>query len=140
MSDYPILYTDENLNASPLECNLPPHRPNTIYIFTYSSKSFFLGIYYNYQLFCGKQVSEPVIPDPVTLFAALDKVQKRDFNAINYFGNIDFCMFGYKVKVDHVNHRNLYNWPKTWLSDLHCFRKVYDNFAQNFNSKNLMFK
>lgn len=134
--------TKEKLSGRQLFNSLWPVRPNSYYLFTFHSSSFSIGIYHNYELRSGKQVNEPVVPDPDTLFAAMDRLaNKFDDNTLSFLGNVDYCINGCIMKRDmQKQHIINYNWPSTWLADYHVFRKLYYNFCQNFNSKNLLIK
>lgn len=134
--------TNERLNGRAVLNTMWPVRSNCIYLFTYSCKSFSLGIYYRFDVKLGKTMSEPYIPDPDALFSALDRIEKNfDDNALNYFGCVDFTLIGCILKRDMQRpDLVLYNFPSSWLSDIHSFRKVYYNFAKNFNKCNYQVK
>lgn len=137
-SELTYVLTNERLNGREFMCSIPPHRPDGLCLFAFSSKSFCLSIWADNFISCGASRSEVIIPDPITLFAALDKIRGQfDDNALIYHRCVDFILHGVVFQRD-INrpHVVFYNWPSSWLADLHTFRKVYDNFAKNFNSKN----
>ena len=132
----------QRLNGKQILNPLWPIRPNALYLFTFHSKSFSLGIYWVPQLFNGAVKNVPIIPDPDPLFSALEKLHKSfSDDALNYFGCVDYSICGVVLKRrDNRPDIVEYNWPSSWLSDIHVFRKLYYSFCSSFNSQNLIFK
>lgn len=139
-SEVKYILTNERLEGRGFLDNISIHRPDGLCLLAFSSPSFNLSVWADMFISCGSTRNDVTCPDPVTLFAALDKIRNKfDDNALMYHRNVDFCLHGAVFKRDMKNPTVVYyNWPSSWLADLHTFRKFYDNFARNFNPKNYM--